>query len=240
MVSSLQDVCRASIPEAALSVLADVRCLAGVRVTGADGRAWLEWSEEQQGILKRLLPVAGLELYEKRAGLWFRHGGFLPAKNLPPPGGQSLASLLVPVPVTAEPPSQRDPVPCPVRLVRDANPRETTAMLCELKVLNTWAESASSLQIAGMEAALSGDRVLLRGSTPPLLPGCQRLWGRRLVTPLGFRIWPGLAENVLLEALGVAVEETLLLGEEGGEVIPQSAFQRLSRAAIRLACEEQR
>jgi len=241
MIPALQPVCRASIPASALGAMAEVRCLPDVRVTLQDNRAWIDWPAGQEQVLELLLPVPGLELYERREGRWFRHGHSLPTSAMPDlSAGKPLAALILPVAVAAEPPSADAPTRCQARLLRDASPRDTTAMVCGLQALGAWAESASTWQITSLEAAHSGERVLLRGRKLPLLPDGTRYWGERLLVPLGFRVWPGLAEAALLEALGVDREELLILSADGGEVVPQSAFQALSRAAVRLACKENR
>ncbi len=242
MVPALQDVCRASIPKSALGVLAGVRCLPDLRVTLDGDRAWVDWRRGHDQVLLRLLPVPGLELYTRRENRWFRHGCALPAGPLPEEClGEPLAAVLAPGLVAAEqPPAARSLSACRMRLERDTSSRETSAMLCDLPALGRWVESASTLQISSLLAARCGQRLLLRGRELPLLPDSGRFWGERLLVPLGFHVWPGLPETVLLEAAGVGVENLLLLGERSGEVIPLSVFAALSRATVRWACKENR
>jgi hypothetical protein len=241
MLPSLQEVCRASIPQSALGVLADVRCLPDVFVTLQGARAWIDWEGGHDEVLARILPVAGLELYAKRGRLWFRPGQSLPTGDLPDTSDrQPLAALIVPTAMAGQPPADQALSPCRVRLVRDPSPRETSAMMCDLGILSGWAESASSQHLASLEAALSGERVLLRGRKLPVLAGSTRLWGQRLLVPLGFHAWPAVAEGALLQALGVADDELLILSAAGGEALPESALQELSRAALRLARKEGR
>jgi hypothetical protein len=77
--------------------------------------------------------------------------------------------------------------------------------------------------------------VLLLGPKVPLLPRGERLWGERLLVPLGLRPEPALPEIDLLTALDVGREELAVLQAEGVEVLPAAALQPLTRAGIRLA-----
>jgi len=200
------------------------------------GRAWIDWQGGGEQVLQCILPVPGLELYVNRGGFWFRLNHCLPARELPSEGNREpLAAALVPAPVDPEPPPQSEWQASRLRLVRDCSPRSTSAMLCEVRALADWATMASSLQITSIEAALLEDRVLLVGNKLPLLAGATRFWGRRLLVPLGYSVWPALPEGVLCEALGATAHEVIVLGKEAAEVVPRSAFQQLSRAAIRLA-----
>src|SRR5947209_1907634 len=97
----------ASLPASALAALADLRREPGVTVTPAGDRAWVRWPPGARAVLRRVLPLAGAELYTRRDGLLYRLGHRLPAFGLPPDGGASvpLARAVTPEPVTAEPPT---------------------------------------------------------------------------------------------------------------------------------------
>jgi MoxR-vWA-beta-propeller ternary system domain bpX2 len=239
MSTPLDEVSCASLPAAALPALAPLRCVAGVTVTLAGDRAWLRWTPGDGQVLACVLPLAGAELFVSRQGLWYRVGQHLPAPDVPAEGdARPLEQVLVPAPVSPEPASDWTPQASPVRLVRDDRPRPATGMWCELAELVRWAERAASAELAAARAARSGSRVLLLGKPPPALPGGTRLWGDRLLVPLGFRPEPALPEGVLRDALGVRPDEIMVLEEGGGEVVPTEALQPLNRAGVRLAAGE--
>lgn len=54
-----------------------------------------------------------------------------------------------------------------------------------------------------------------------------------MLIPLGFRPEPDWPESALREAANVGPQETLVLFEDGAEVIPADVFRPLTRAAIR-------
>src|SRR6185312_13665302 len=89
MPPTWQDVRCASIPEADLSVLADLRRDPGVLVTVAGGRAWICWDDgpaaetTRRVLVERLLPLNGVEIFSSRGRHWHRPGDSLPAFDVP-------------------------------------------------------------------------------------------------------------------------------------------------------------
>ncbi len=153
MTPRWQDVRCASIPVDDLSILADLRREAGIRVTIADGRAWVCWDDEPASgseatrriLVTRLLPRPGVEIFARRDGRWQRPGEHLPAFGVPIGDGSSGAALdrvILPMPMSVERPGREAPAPAPLRLVRDEDgrPRPATALRCRLDRLAAWAE----------------------------------------------------------------------------------------------------
>jgi hypothetical protein len=103
-----------------------------------------------------------------------------------------------------------------------------------LAELVAWAEAAPSAALSALRGAIAGGRVLVRGEWLPPLAG-ERFWGERVLVPLGLVPAPGVAEAVLREAAGMSLNELLVLTPKGAEAIAESAFERLSRARLRLA-----
>jgi hypothetical protein len=237
MENPLQNVCRGSLPAASLAALAGLRCHPGVTVSFVGDRAWLRWPDGDEEVLRQVLAVSGVELYEHHDGFWHRHGQALPAFDLPAEGEPlPLFRVLVPAPVEAEATPDR-PGPVPLRLVRDDRPRPTSALWCAAPDLGPWADRAPQAELGAVRAARCGDDVLLVGSRLPPLPGV-RLWGGRVLVPLGFRPEPALPDGALREALRVAADEVAVLGEEGVDVVPDEALVPLTRAGVRLALGE--
>jgi hypothetical protein len=107
-----------------------------------------------------------------------------------------------------------------------------------LTELGRWADRTSSARLASIQAARSGDQILLLGEHLPLLHPSERFWGRRILVPLGYALDPALPEGALSEALGLDAEEIVLVRSEQTQIISQTALQTLTRSAIRLALGE--
>jgi hypothetical protein len=59
-----------------------------------------------------------------------------------------------------------------------------------------------------------------------------------VLIPLGQRPEPELPSGAIREALGIAVDELLLMTDAAAEVISKAVLRPLTRAQIRLALEE--
>src|SRR5215217_6235728 len=107
MGSTLEHVCCASVDPADLVVLAELRAVDGIRVSVIAGRAWILWDAGNDKVLRRVLPLRGVELYARRGDHWYRPGHHLPAFGVPvDPGedGMPLWQAIVPAPIHASPP----------------------------------------------------------------------------------------------------------------------------------------
>jgi hypothetical protein len=252
--SPWQDVGCVRIAIEDLRVLADLRGRVEVRVRVVGGWAWVSWEPGTEPmpevLVRRLLPLPGVEMYTRRSGAWFRWGARLPAFEVPLGEGSEgtpLERIVLPKPMTALPPSGVAASPVSLRLVRDSRGRSRPAsgLLCSLARLAEWAEDVTSERLAALQAAWSAgpeagseDRdVLVLGApgTLPELPDGLRFWGVALLVPMGFRPDPDLPEPALRGAVGAGSDELVVLHGPDSERIPRAAFQPLSRAAIRLA-----
>jgi hypothetical protein len=239
MSGPLDQVGCARIPADALSALAPLRREPGISVHLEGDRAWVRWRPGCEAALRRIVPIAGAELFVNRDGTWHRLGAALPAFDVPEEvvlgEGLRLDRAIVPAPFRAEPPDEAPPLPARLELVRDDRPRAATALRCPVAALARWAESATSHQFGGLMAARAGDVALLLGRPLPAIAGAERFCGAAVLVPLGNRPDPDLPDTALLAALGGSARELAILGPEGVEVVPRDAFRRLSRAGARLA-----
>src|SRR4051794_28728165 len=112
MTVGWKDVGCASIPVRDVSVLADLRRGSEIRVSIGGDRAWIRWepgSEVMQHVVvRRLLPLRGVELFTRRGGRWYRLGEHLPAFGVPVGDGLDgvpLGRILLPQPMTVRRPS---------------------------------------------------------------------------------------------------------------------------------------
>lgn len=232
----------ARLPATALATLADLRRERGLSVEVAGDRAWLLVEGPPESLLHRLMAISGVALFEARDGAWFPRGGRLPASEVTfdRQAARPLSRAVLPAPIEPVPPPEGRPAPAPLRLVRDARPRPATALLGPLRALGPWADSAPSAEIEGVSAAIRGDAVLLRGRPLPPIDGATRLWGRRVLCPLGWRPDPDLPEGALLAALGAGEDRLLLIVEGAYHLIPEAALAPLTRASARLAVDPMR
>jgi hypothetical protein len=261
MSESWKNVRCACIPLQELTVLADLRGRSEIRVSTAGDKAWVWWGAEsdllEEILVRRILPLPGVELFTVRGGCWYRLGAHLPAFGWcvdPGSPGVLLERMILPTPIEAEQPLGALPDPMRVCLVRDERSlvRPASAFRCALSVLSAWAERATSAQLACLQAAWTEGSQVEEGAagTPasvlvlgkmgmlPLLPEGVRFWGTDLLIPLGFRADPGLPELALTSALGASASDLVVLDEDGFELIARGTFKPLCRAGIRLASED--
>jgi hypothetical protein len=236
----LEHVSCARLPAQALLGLAGLRRVEEVSVIADGDHSWVFWEVGDERVLRAVLPVEGVELFEKRADGWHRAGHRLPSFGVPPAGDPvALARAITPESFSAEVPGGGAIRPSRLSLVRDVRPRATTAALCPIVELARWADSATSAELEAIRGAVSGDSAFLLGQALPRWSGAERYWGRQVLVPIGFEPWPAFPEAAIREALGASEEEVLRLvpGPDGlsVEAIPCEAFRRLTRAGVRLA-----
>jgi hypothetical protein len=238
MTHAFDEISYASLPESALPRLASLRCEPGVQVALAAGRLWLRFEPGSEVVLRRVLPLSGMELFACRDGVWRRFGQSLPAFDDPRQlDFEPLYRRLFPGPVLPVPPGDAPLAPMRVSLQRDARPRPTTAMICPLAALQAWADMVPAVQLERFHGVTRHGHMLMIGQGVPALEGSERFWGKLVLVPLGFCPDPELPEAALRDAGGIAAAELLLLRQDYSEALPRAAFSRLSRAALRLAQE---
>lgn len=228
------------IEASALSLLAPLRNLSGVTVCVSDGFARVAWPVGLQAVQERLLAAPGVRFYARLDGNWFGIGHALPAFELNLGGSfVSLAQALTPQKLETElAPELQRALPVPMKLVSSDLPKPVSGALYEVSVLAAWAEMASTHVLESFTAARREHRILLVGSNPPWLTASVRLWGDRVLCPLGQRVEPALPESAIGEALGLAAGDRAIFCEGEFDLVESAAFSPLSRAALRLCLRE--
>jgi hypothetical protein len=223
-----REVVAARIPLACLDALGPVRHVDGVRIHPNGETVWICWPASRAEIVRCLLPVPGVVLFQRRHGEWFKFGNRLPATDVPPDGdGVPLNAMLVPAKFGAAAPPTAPLVPQTVSVQRGGEPKPASALICTVDALNKWVDNATTAELATVRAAYSGDRIVLLSAKLPSIPCAARYWGKDVLVPLGFRPDPELSAVALRAACGVADGELLLLDESGAEVIPCRVFEPL-------------
>jgi GNAT superfamily N-acetyltransferase len=227
--------CRAArMPKERLSLLAPLRRLSSVRIVETAYDAWVVWEGDMPSVVRALLPAAGLMLYSRHNGVWRPFGAAVPDFEVPLIGEPiALHRAVLPAPISAALAPDFQGKRVMVTLVRDARPRPATALRCGLQAVIQWCDQATSHEIGHLRGAVCGERVWVFGDNVPPLPNGERFWGRRLLTPLGFRPDPDWPEATLRLAAVVDDDEILALTADGAETLPAAAVRPLSRAAVR-------
>lgn len=231
--SSLADCRAARLPKDALAALAPLRRAHGIRIVERADEAWAVWDGEMPSIVAALLPTPGVTLFTRHADEWRPLGTALPAFDTPTGDGSGLDRALLPVPVCPVPPPQFAGRRIAVALSACSRPRPTSALRVSTREILTWADTATTRQIAALEGIVHGGTAWLRGAALPALAGAERFWGERLLVPLGLRPDPDWPEGALRAAAVVDDDEILVLTPAGPEALPAAAFKALTRAAIR-------
>lgn len=226
----------ARIPLAGLSALAGLRTSGGVSVVASDTQAWIRWEGPAKRLVPLLMAIPGAEYFTCRDDRWYRLGEAMPVFDVPPPGAATpLERLLFPAPFTASQPGHLIAERPVCRLVPSSIPHPTTALRCDLAVLNPWVESATTAELKGVQACLCDDRVLIVGPKLPWVDPAERFRGKDVLIPIGYRPEPDWSEAALRETAGINRDEILMLGHDHIETIPRETLEPLRRARFREA-----
>ncbi len=234
-----ETVAEARVPLADLPRLAPLRDRRDIRVRVADGVAWVRWTASRAEAVRALLPLAEAVFFRLEHAVRYRFGNRLPTGETPPTGEERrLSSVLFPRAVQPTPPDAGETLRIPLRLVRGGRPQPATALRCPLAALRTWADTATTAELAGVSGLVSGDRAALFGPTLPALPDAVRFHGSDVLLPVGFRLEPDLPVAVVRAATGAEAGEVVMVTDEGWERIPRDRAEPLTRAGLRLAMNE--
>jgi hypothetical protein len=238
-MNPLADITCASFHAAYLPMLGGLRTRSGLRGWPEGTRIWLRWDFGDEDLIQRLLPIPGVELFRHHQGHWYRLGHQVPDFNVPPETRSlPLAQLLTPAPCQPMPVTSSSMNAQVVHLVREEQPRATTALVCTLGELFRWAKLATSWQLKQLRGTWNADRVLVLGSHLPVIPGAQRYWGQGLLIPLGWRPEPLLPETILVLALGLRPDHVGLLRPQGIERIPLTGLGPITRGGLRRVLDD--
>jgi hypothetical protein len=233
-VTSGFDHCRAArVPRAGLGALGRLRRSTALRVAEEADCAWVFWEAAMPSVVQALLPVPGVVFYRRTGERWHALGAALPEFAVPKPDGRAVDAVVLPGPLSAQPPPAFRGRRLPVRLVEARSSRPTTAIRCGLDVLCGWVDSATTFEISRLSGAVCDRSVWLRGEQLPPLAGAERFWGNAVLIPLGLRAEPDWPEGPLRWAARVDDDEILVLTADGAEALPTAAFRPLTRAGIR-------
>ena len=130
-------------------------------MTTVGDRVWVRWEAEAKGVLRRVMPLPGAEIYSQRGGLWYRVGHHLPTFGLPVEDEGDAIPLyraVTPEPARVVAPGEATQTPAQLILVRDSRERPATALRCRVEALRGWADSAPTAELDALMAASRGTR----------------------------------------------------------------------------------
>ena len=234
--SPLSRVGAVLLPASGLPALSAFRTDRTIRVqTHADG-FWVAWPSPIPGLTEALLAVVGSVGFREVEGEWYPLGSRLPRAGLPP-STAVLAPDRVIVPEGLDPrgaaPEVRRIAPVGWSLVASDRPTTATALIADIGAVLAWVMTVSNRHLLGIRAASNDGKLLLLGPDLPLIPGCVRYSGERLLVPLGMRPEPNLSEEYYLLAAGVEAGDRLIAGETGLQRLADDALMPLTRAGLR-------
>ena len=185
---SWADVAAARIPAAGLAALGPVRCRPGVAVIRVAG-FWVKFHPGDGELIRILLPLAGVEFFALRGGLWARFDQRLPTADgrRPTAGRRWTGSSSRAGQARRGAAGDRTGRAADGRAWRSRNRRRPCVLPYVLRGgptrlrRRTWPRCAT---------ARCDDRAVLLGDRLPLVLGGERFWGKRVGLPVGFRPEP--------------------------------------------------
>lgn len=236
MPGVLHNATLARIGTGDLARLGVLRGSPGIAVRLDADAAWVRWQGADSTIVSALLPAPGAAFFERRDGYWLPCGRLIPV-DVPQDGFAPLESALLPQATPALAAGQASLAAVRFSIARSDRVQPCSAVVCSPAAVAAWAAMAPDAEIARLEGCRSGNIAIVFGAPPPLIAGGERLWGQRVLLPLGWCAQPDLPESTLCEAAGCGPDE-ILLWRGGAVLVPRKAIVKLTRAAARLGARD--
>lgn len=228
------------VPRAAssrqLEIVGRLRLMAGVQILEDGDTLWLRGEEldDQQSRLLRSIPDAE-RFVVTTDGQLTNWNETVPCERLPAGDWQPLTHwLAVQLPTSAFAANVSRQIP--LRLVRSEIPAEANWLRTTWSVWRDYATTAPQIRLNQWSFAVSDSQeVLIRGLPLPPIPGGRLVEQSGIALPAGLRFNPSLDSESIRQRLGVP-ENTLAVfrDEDQMEFVPESAFVRATRSAVRL------
>jgi hypothetical protein len=230
----------------AVAALGPVRLIRGLEALAADGEVWVRGPQLEAADREAVRRVPWQVRYELLEGEHLRRAGrLLPESQLPRGAWTRLPEFLraeMPAPTTGG----SAPLSVPVELRPDSHEPQSEPGILEVRTSEwlAWVETAPGIRLERLAFALdaaSPDRVLIRGTPLPPLPGLRFLEEKGVAVPAGSRWWPHVSAATLRAAFGVEKNQLILLRPEQSWVrVPRTAWIGATRSAVRLTLAEAR
>lgn len=228
------------LPPDKVAAAAALRLWPGVRVCPDDETSglWLRGDELSQALELELRKLPGAERFTINRlevdDVLVPVGRQLPEAFVPTGEWTPIADWFRPVlPVAALPAVM--PVKTPVNLVRSGRVAESNVLVTSSSAWAGWVTSAPRLRLRRLSFAASDDqRVVVRGSPQPPIPGRAYTERQGIAVPNGWEIHPAVDAATMRCLLGLGETDLAILHEDGRwERVPADAFVAASRSAVR-------
>jgi hypothetical protein len=219
------------------AALGTVRDQPGLRAAPDEtGQLWLRGLPATSPLPLALRQLPALASYAADAeGRLFPDGKPTPTGRLPLLAWQPLARFIPLEMPTAALPGQH-PAPMPVRLLPSGRPRPGAALLTTLAALQSYAEAAPAVRLAGLRFAVSArGQALVLGTPLPPISGQEYWLSAGLLLPAGFDFEvPLVAQLLASQRPGPAADVLLFFPDGEYELLATTQLHPVSRSAVRL------
>jgi hypothetical protein len=213
-----------------------LRCTSGLEVCTTDGTLWLRGSDtEMLSILElRSLPAVGR--YRVDGDRLLPLGKRLPI-GLLPDGPWSPLHEWVSVDVARPSLPGQASGRVGLSLVRGDNAAESNIVMTTPAACVAWAEHASSLRLIPLSVAIdrAQERVILKGTPLPPLPGARYVLADRVGLPAGYDFDLSISHEDVVGLLQLAPGQSALFEPDGAwSVFDDDVFVAATRSTLRL------
>lgn len=215
--------------------LGPLRRITGLRILVEDSFVWLRGESSDSNISRRIRMIPDVECFSiLPSGQLTRAGTTVPCARLPQGTWQSLQGWLkLELPTAGFAPPVANKVT--LRLVRSASPTSANVLMTQWLTWCEYATLAPQIRLNRWAFALCDDqRVLIRGTPLPPIPGRRYAESEGIIVPNGWRFEPDVAARVAARVLKLDQSQMALFSEDGSfERVPRSAFVQATRSAVR-------
>ena len=228
------------LPIASASSLATLRHVAGLQVRQVDDCVWLRGASLAAPFRQRLLSLPALQRYfiddDEELTPW---DCITPCANLPAGAWVELRDWATAALPQCGWPGAR-PAAARLGLIRSGTPRLAGALLCSWPTWAKYVASAPQIRLGGLAFIVNGaERVVVRGSTLPPLPGQQLTDDAGILMTAGWSWFPHVEAAIVRGVLGLCDGESALwLSGDQWERIPADAWVAATRSAVRETARE--
>lgn len=221
------------------AALGSIRCLPGLSIAVDSNSIWLKGVYDLSTMDNRLkqLPVKNIYIVDEQNNL-FLPGSLTPVEILQQMHWQPLPAFIkVTLPSSALPGKTNELLK--IKLIRSAKMNEGSALLTNLSVWKTYAETAPAVRLSSLKFALSeNNEVLIMGQPLPSLPGREYWMTNNLLLPCGYDFEIPLVAEFMNKKGNAANDKIIIFNEDGTwHKIEKTFFVEAKRSAVRLTKE---
>lgn len=229
------------IARTALASLAPLRLLPNLELSALGDLIWLRGGDLEKTERYLLEALPWNNRYEIVSGKYLRPvHSLLPVGRIPVCTWVPISTFIQPVlPNSLLPGAPSGPAP--LRWVAALEERRPGFLLAQASDWRTFAEGSSLVRLQHLKFAQSAAGFILISGWPlPPLPGAYFYEDEGIALPAGYAMQPRLSRTTLTRVLQLKGTDLAILHLDGSySVIPESAWAKASRSAVRLSFNAQ-